>query len=69
MTGRSAHKHATPSDDDNFPYGTKLTIEMVANEQRLDRKLSPLIKYLDEGILPNDDKLVRKILLLSANYI
>ena len=65
---KRAHKHATPSDDDNFPYGTKLTIEMVANEQRLDRKLSPLIKYLDEGILPNDDKLARKILLFSANY-
>ena len=26
-------KHATPSNDDNFPYGTKVTIEIVANEQ------------------------------------
>ena len=65
---KSAHQHATPSDDDNFPYETKLTIEIVINEQRLDRKLLPLIKYLDEDILPNDDKLARKILLLSANY-
>ena len=65
---KRAHKHATPSDDDNFPSGAKLTIEMVANEQRLDSKLSPLIKYLDEGLLPNDGKLARKILLLSANY-
>ena len=65
---KCAHKHATPSDADNFPYGMKLTIEMVANEQRLDRKLSPLIKYLDEGILPNEDKLAIKILLLSTNY-
>ena len=65
---KRAHKHATPSDDDYFPYGTKLIIEMVANEQRLDRRLSPLIKYLDEGTLPNDDKLAKKILQLSANY-
>ena len=65
---KRAHKHATPSDDDNLPFRTKLTIEIVANEQRLDRKLSPLIKYLDEGILPNDNKLARTLLLLSANY-
>ena len=35
---KRADKHATPSDIDNFPYGTKLTIEMITNEQRLDRK-------------------------------
>ena len=63
-----AQDQATPSDDDNLPYGSKLTTEIVANEQKLDRKLSPLIKYLDEGALPNDDKLARKILLQSANY-
>ena len=65
---KRTYKHAMPSDDDNFLHGTKLTIKIVANEQRLDRKLSTQIKYLDEGIFPNDDRLVRKILLLSANY-
>ena len=57
---KGAHKHATPSADNNFPYEAKLTIEIVATEQKLDRKLSPLIKYLDDGIVPNNYKFVRK---------
>ena len=64
----SAHQYAPSPADDNCPYGSKLTTEMVATEQKLDRKLAPLIKYIDEGTLPEDDKLARKIILQSANY-
>ena len=64
----SAHQYAPSPADDNFPYGSKLTTEMVATEQKLDRKLAPLIKYIDEDTLPEDDKLARKIIFQSANY-
>ena len=64
----SAHQYTPSPANDNFPYGSKLKIEMVATEQKLDLKLAPLIKYIDEGTLPEDDKLARKIILQSANY-
>ena len=64
----SAHQYAPSPADDNFPHCSKLTIEMVTTEQQLYRKLAPLIKYIDEGTLPQDDKLARKIVLQSVNY-
>ena len=41
---------------------------MIVTEQKLHRKLVPLIKCIDEGTLANDNKLARKIILQSANY-
>ena len=64
----SARKYSPSPADNNFPYGSKLTIEMVATKQKLDRKFASLIKYIDEGTLPEDVKLARKIILQSANY-
>ena len=52
----------------SIPYGSQLTLELIATEQKLDLKLKPLIDFLTTGELPNDEKLARKIILLSTNY-
>ena len=52
----------------SIPYGSQLKLELIATEQKLDHKLKPLIDFLTAGELPNDDKLARKIILLSTNY-
>ena len=52
----------------SIPYGSQLTLELIATEQKLDLKLKPLIDFLTAGELTNDDKLARKIILLSTNY-
>ena len=52
----------------SIPYGSQLTLDLIATEQKLDLKLKPLIDFLITGELPNDEKLARKIILLSTNY-
>ena len=51
-----------------IPYGTKLTLDIIHNEQLLDLKLRPIIDYLNNDLLPENDKLARKVVLQSANY-
>ncbi len=52
----------------NLPYGEKLTLELISEEQKFDSKLAPIINYIINDLLPEDEKLARKIVLQSTNY-
>ena len=55
-------------DNNTTPYGEKLTLDIIEKEQKLDSKLFPIINYLINGLLPDDEKFARKIIFQSANY-
>ena len=71
--------HATPDanaqDSSIFDAeGTKvlqndtLNLEILIHEQHLDYNLLPLINYIRDNVLPDNDKEARKIIMQSENY-
>ena len=52
----------------NLPYGEKLTLELISEEQKFDSKLAPIINCIINDLLPENEKLARKIVLQSTNY-
>ena len=47
---------------------TKYTVEDLGRLQAADKELSPLIQYLQQGILPASQKQSRQLMLESSNY-
>ena len=62
-------RSARPNTQSNeASYGSILNLDIIKQEQHIDRDLICIIKYLNENTLPNDDKLARKIILQSVSY-
>ena len=51
-----------------YPYGSKLILDNIRNEQKLDFKLKLLINYISTSALPDDEKLARSIVSQSDNF-
>ena len=56
------------SEANTLIFDLKCTGVDMAVQQRLCTDFSPIIKYLEEDILPDDEKLYRKILCQAENY-
>jgi hypothetical protein len=43
-------------------------LDIIKQEQHFDNELLPIINYLKDNILPDDDKLARKVVFQSSNH-
>ena len=70
--GDGDDNRSTDSDDDCRPNVTTTPSyddDITLKTQHADSKLACMIDYLQHGVLPNDDKLARRVVLTSDQFV